>query len=174
VAVPLIQTMADETERFCGRWFTNRPRPAVLVITGNSGVGKTHVAQAVFAFSQRVAFAAWERGGWSKQVPASLLLPWPEVCDGFKAGNYGVLEDAFTVSLLILDDIGAEHDPSKNAVDKLCQILSRRERMFTLVTTNIEPAAWPSRFDVRIADRLLRNSVIVDLPQVDSYALSQR
>jgi hypothetical protein len=43
---------------------------------------------------------------------------------------------------LIIDDLGAGHDPSGVGTDKLCQVLSRREEMWTLITTNIMPVAW--------------------------------
>ena len=100
------------------------------------------------------------------------LLRWPEATDGFKAGEYGCIEEAINAGLLIIDDVGAEHDPSRNGTDKLCQVLSRREKRFTLLTTNIKPEAWAERFDVRIADRLLRNSVVLNLA-CESYALRE-
>ena len=172
VTHPQIQTLADEAERFAGRWFKNIPRPAMLVLAGNSGTGKTHVAEKVLNFCNQAAFTAFESGSWGENhIPSSLYLSWPETTDAFKSGLYGVLQDCFTVDLLILDDIGAEHDPSKNATDKLCQILTRRENKFTLVTTNIIPSVWPERFDIRVADRLLRNSIIIDLTAVESYAM---
>ncbi len=170
VTCPAVQAMADATEKFCARWFRNKPHPALLVLAGASGVGKTHCAQAVFDFARAGAFSGYELGFWAG--PASLqFLRWPEVCDGFKEGNYGIVEDCLNAGLLILDDIGAEHDPSRSAANKLCEILSRREDKFTLVTTNIDPAAWAQRFDVRINDRLLRNSTVIDLGGVSSYAL---
>ena len=81
------------------------------------------------------------------------------------------MTDCLESSLLVLDDIGAENDPWKIAADRLCQILSRRERKFTVLTTNIKPADWPVKFDGRINDRLLRNSCIVDLTGVPSFAM---
>jgi DNA replication protein DnaC len=165
--------MASQAEHFMARWFRNTPSLALLVLTGESGCGKTHVAKCVANYARHAAYGALEAGGWGKEarVPSSLFLDWPEATDGFKAGHYGVVEDAKEADLLILDDIGAEYDPSKNAANQLCCILSRRERRFTLVTSNLAPAAWTERFDFRIADRLMRNSVIVDLSGVPSYAL---
>jgi DNA replication protein DnaC len=167
-----VQTMADEAEKFCGRWFRNKPTPAVLVLAGEYGVGKSHVARSIYHFARQAAWSSFhETKAWGASLPGALLLRWPEVTDAFKEGNYGILADCFDESLLILDDIGAEHDPSKNAADKLCQILTRREKLFTVVTTNILPALWPKHFDGRTADRLLRNSVVVELSATISYAL---
>lgn len=179
VTSPTVQTMADEAEALCARWFARASGPRTLILTGAPGTGKTHTAHAVAYWARRAASSAWEAGHHSPdRVPDVLFLRWPQTCDGFKEGNYGVIEDAAEASLLILDDVGAEHDPSHNAADKLCQILTRREapgdRRFTLVTTNISPEEWAIRLDARIADRFLRNARLVDLRAVASYAEARR
>jgi len=109
---------------------------------------------------------------WTR-VPSIAFYRWPEVTDGFKEGDYSPMTDLLDSDLVIIDDIGAEYDPSKNAANRLCQTLSRREQKFTMVTTNIHPEHWAHLFDVRIADRLLRNSQIVDLFGVPSYAVAK-
>jgi DNA replication protein DnaC len=166
-----VARMSNEAERFCARWYHNRPHPSMLVLSGPSGVGKTHTAKKIYQFARCAAFSAMEDGMWGFSVPSVLFVRWPEVADGFKEGNYGVIQDSLDASLLIIDDVGAEHDPSRNAADKLCQILSRREQMFTVITTNIEPMMWSEKFDMRIADRLLRNSVIVDINETKSHSV---
>src|SRR2546428_5641598 len=60
VIEPAIQQMADEAEAFAGRWYRNRPSPALLVLTGPTGTGKTHTAEADYRFARHAAFAAWE------------------------------------------------------------------------------------------------------------------
>jgi DNA replication protein DnaC len=166
--------MADAAEKFAGRWFRNNPAPALLVLAGENGTGKSHTGRRLSEFARASSFSAWERGGWKGCLPSATFCHWPEIVDGFKAGNYAAVSDYFSTSLLVLDDVGAEHDPSRNGVDKLCQILSRRENKFTVVTTNIAPSHWPERFDNRIADRLMRNSEVRQLFQVESFALSAR
>lgn len=114
---------------------------------------------------------AFDDGGgraW-REFPRMLYVDWPHQVNEFKSGNYGLMQDMLSFGLLVLDDIGAEHDPSKNGTDHLCQILSQRERKFTVITTNIKPEFWPEKFDTRIADRLLRNSEVVRLFGVKSY-----
>jgi len=111
-----------------------------------------------------------ENGCWELVVPSVTFLEWPSVCDGFKSGEYGVLDDCFKAGMLVVDDVGAEHDPSRNAADKLCQLLSKREKKFTLITTNVIPGLWAERFDERISDRFFRNSTIVDLGLVNSFS----
>ena len=170
---PKIQAMADRAEAFCGRWYRFSPTPALLVLVGEPNCGKTHTARAIYQFARSTAFQAFVAGKgktWGKRIPALEFMRWPEIVDDFKNGNYGTVNDMIDTDLLVLDDVGAEHDPSKSAASKLCQILSRRERKFTVLTSNVPPTQWPERFDTRIADRLIRNSEVIDLFGVPSYA----
>lgn len=80
------------------------------------------------------------------------------------------MEDAFNSELVIIDDVGSENDPWKVCADKFCQILSRREKKFTVVTTNVKPEEWTERFDGRINDRLMRFSVVCQIG-AGSYSL---
>lgn len=174
VVAPEIQEMADEAERFCARWFRNDPKPALLVIVGNFGSGKTHTAKAIFRFANVVAFSAMETEKWgANRIPSACFISWPEAAGAFEQKQFGQFEDAIENDLVILDDVGAENDPWKICADKLCQILSRREKKFTVLTTNVSPAKWTERFDGRINDRLMRNSTIVDISHVPSYSLTQ-
>ena len=172
VVHPDIQIAADAAEMFCGRWFKNNTKDSLLVLVGNFGCGKTHIAKAMLRFCRLAAFTALEKGhGGSECVPCSCYISWPEAAASFNEKQFGIMEDAFGSDLLILDDIGAENDPWKICSDKLCQILSRRERRFTVVTTNVAPANWTEKFDGRINDRLMRNSVIADMSHVSSYSM---
>lgn len=170
---PELQTLADAAEAFCARWVKNDKSKTLLVIVGTFGSGKTHTAKAIGSFCTAAALNAFEKGGWDKlgSLPSTIFISWPSVASEFNEKNFSVMDDAIKSALTILDDIGAENDPWKICADKLCQILSRREKMFTVVTTNIEPAAWASKFDGRIEDRLLRNSIVIDISNVPSFSL---
>jgi len=169
---PAIQTLATEAEAFAGRWFNNNTDISNLVIVGNFGSGKTHTAKAIFRFCSWATMAAFETRKWGAvRFPICTFLSWPEVSNAITEKQFGSVEDAIEHDLVILDDIGAENDPFKVCADRLCQILSRRERKFTVITTNVVMENWGTRFDGRISDRLLRNSVIVDISAVKSYAM---
>ena len=172
VVHPLVQVLADAVQAYCHRWYFYELEKTLLVIVGDFGSGKTHAAKGVFRFALAASMAAFETNKWPRaRFPQSLYLAWPECANEFNDRNFSVMHDAFDNELLIIDDIGAENDPWKLCADRLCQILSRRERMFTVSTTNVQPAQWSERFDGRINDRLLRNSVVVDLTGVPSFAL---
>lgn len=168
-----VQFAADEAMAFCKRWFTNSPHHTLLVLVGESGCGKSHIGKAIARYCESAASLAFDARKWDKggRIPITTYVRWPEQTDHFKTGDYSMQEEMIDTDLLVLDDIGAEHDPSKNAADKLCQVLTRREKKFTVVTTNIKPLEWPTKFDTRIADRLMRNSVVVSMFDVGSYSL---
>lgn len=168
---PEIHELSEKAESFCGRWFRNNPQRSLLVLVGNPGCGKTHTAMAIFRFCLAAAQKAFEARGWDSggRVPVSTFARWPEIVDGFKSGDYSILPQLMDEDLVVLDDIGADKDPSKNGADKLCQILSRRERKFTIITTNIQISSWSVELDSRIDDRLLRNSDVVNLTSLESY-----
>lgn len=168
---PEIQDLATKVEAFCGRWFKGDRKESLLILIGSSNCAKTHCAKSVFKFARNMGQASFSIRKDSFVVPGSAMFRWPEIVDGFKNGDYSVMDDLFLTDLIVLDDLGAEHDPSKMATNKLCQVMSRREKTFTMITTNVKPDEWAQAFDTRTADRFLRNSVIVDLTGLESYVL---
>lgn len=104
----------------------------------------------------------------NSKIADAVFAHWPTVVDGFKTGQWD-LTDLFNASLLVIDDIGAEHDPSKVGIEKLYMLLERRAAMWTIITTNIVPDLWEQRFERRIADRFFRNFYHIDLTDVPSF-----
>lgn len=142
------------------------------MIYGGSGNGKTKAAKKIHAWASRIAITlpVVDAGrGTQMKTPDSFFCHWPTVVDGFKQGDWD-LEDCYSNCLVVIDDIGAEHDPSEVGRQKLYSILERRARMWTIVTTNFSPELWKEKFENRIADRLFRNSVHVDMSEVPSFS----
>ena len=162
VTHPRLQKLGDAAESFCSRWVNQDP--VLLYLCGPTGTGKSHVARAILRFCR----ASASRASRTRML-SSAAWRWPELADEFKAKNFSALDDVFTTDLAIIDDIGAEDDPFNVAADKLCQILSRREKKFTVITSNKAPEEFAA-IDPRIADRMFRNSKIVDLAGVTSFA----
>jgi len=163
---PALQALADAAQRFCHCWSRNIRANSLLVLSGNPNCAKTHTARAICRWCRQHPSTA--RARWRQDL---IFVSWPRICDGLKEGATGVCEDLIETDLAVIDDIGAENDPWKIGANYLCQILSARERRFTVVTTNIGPEDWAEKFDARIADRLLRYSHVVNLFGVPSYAL---
>lgn len=166
--------MADAAQKWASEWFHGTKSKPMLVLVGDPNCAKTHTARALYRFCRAAGIAAYEKRGMpAVSVPSPRFMRWPELFHGNPSWADAALEDAFSADPLFIDDIGAEHDPSRIGVSFLCQILSRREWEHTLVTTNIQPEAWTERFDARVADRLMRYSNVIDLTGVESYALVQ-
>lgn len=145
------------------------------MIFGDNGTGKTRMAKLISRWAQRVAIKLplvtdqlGTQGNMS--IPSVSFASWPDVVDGFKRDEWQLLEDLQAATMLIIDDIGAEHDPSKIGVEKLYVLLNRREFRWNVFSTNVIPEQWPEKFERRIASRLFRNAHHIDLSQVPDYS----
>lgn len=173
---PQLQILAREIFAFCLAVYQHPGTGRLLVLYGPNGCGKTHAARRVYHWFNRVRMQLGSLlylGGEEPQVKfvEAVFCNWAEVVDGIKLEQWLIFDRLMHECLVILDDIGAEHDPSGIGREKLYTILNRRETRPTLVTTNVAPGDWPRKFENRIASRLFRNSVHVDLTQVpDFYA----
>jgi DNA replication protein DnaC len=146
-------------------------RGRMLLFFGENGAGKTHVAKAVHRWVCSVGHGkTWFPTPGVCTALQSLFWHWPALLDELKGGSWDLVADCMNVPCLIIDELGGGHDPTGVGTDKLCQILSRREHMWTLITTNITADAWEAKFDRRVASRFFRNSTHVDLSDVPDYA----
>lgn len=143
-----------------------------LVVYGENGSGKSHVARAIHKWANRAAILLPPVSRYDTYgLAVSEYRSWPKVVDGFKNDQWD-LNDLFEANMLVLDDVGAEHDPSKFGVNKLYQLLEDRLNRWTVITTNIVPEAWEEKFERRICDRLFRNCTHVDLTRVPSFSVN--
>ena len=165
-----LKEMEREVGLFCFEMWQRPTEGRLLILAGTNGTGKTHCAEAVRRWVQLVGHGKQFilRANHISHLDCR-FWHWPHLLDVLKEGGWDAIDDMFEVSLLIIDDLGGGHDPSGVGVDKLCQVLSRRENMWTLITTNIVPAAWQEQFDRRVASRFLRNSTLVDLTNVPDF-----
>lgn len=145
-----------------------------MVIYGNNGTGKTHIAEKIYHWAKLASSTLKSvpdpnNGATAFKNPDAMFIHWPTFLDELKSGAWEMIEDLERASLLILDDVGAAYDPSRVGLDKLCRILSKRERKWTLVTTNLGPDSWEEAFDRRAASRFFRNAIHVDLSNVPDF-----
>ncbi|MBI4236228.1 MAG: ATP-binding protein, partial [Chloroflexi bacterium] len=155
----------ENLERICqiAKAYAERP-DGWLVLVGEHGVGKTHLAVAI-------AHACRERG------MGVLFLVVPDLLDHLRYTfrpesdvSYDQLfEEVKRVPLLVLDDLGA-HATSPWAQEKLYQIINYRynAQLPLVVTTNL-PLDELERAETRIASRLAdtRFSVVFHMDASD-------
>jgi DNA replication protein DnaC len=156
--------------------FLNLRAGGILCLHGANGCGKTHIAKSIARIfnANRLNIGPVNVDATSESEPEckiveSRIVHWPSAVDGMKKDQWLIFEQCQVEYFVVLDDIGAEHDPSGAGLEKLYLILNRRERKHTIVTTNYPPEQWEAKFERRIASRLFRHTTLVDLSKVPDY-----
>lgn len=169
---PDIQAAAKTVETFCGGFYHGKPAER-LILCGPTGNGKTSIATSIAKWATIIAIEAYTKKHWPNP-PRTTLVRWQSVIDDIEERSTALALDPLLDSeLLVVDDIGAETDRFKSGkpVDALTQLLSQAQgRTWLVITTNIGPDEWPTKWGDRVEDRLLRDSVVIDLSAVPSWA----
>ncbi len=135
------------------RWLTE---PANLLLIGQAGVGKTHLATALC------------HDALTKGFQTLFLTLFELTAKIAKARNpYNLIEFYSRVPVLCIDELGYVI-PTREQADALFQVISRRvEVNSTIVTTNLIPSQWGKVFDATTAsailDRLSHNGTFLTL-----------
>lgn len=179
---PQLRTLEDMVYAFCSDYAKRPARGYRMVIHGDNGTGKSHVARAVHAWANAVSTALPRVGAedtsdglWTQRTADASYWKFPHlVREVPRYRDRDIIAELTqrpgSPCLLILDDVGAEHDPSKFGASIFYQLLENREHQWTLITTNHVPDSWAERWDRRVASRLLRNTKLVALDQVPDFS----
>lgn len=171
-----LRSAANAIYDYCEQYAKNPARGNTVVVYGENGCAKTSIARCVFRWQRNIKLllkATPNPSSGEFETPSACFVNWAKIVDGFKdreRDGFGIIEDLRNCSLLILDDVGAEHDPSKIGVEKLYSVLSSREFRWNIITTNIPPQQWPDKFERRVDSRLWRNAIHIDLSKVPDYS----
>ncbi len=170
-----LKDLEDQITIACRNIWRDPARGQLVIIYGENGSGKTHCVKAVHYWISQIGHAKQfiTRANHISHLYA-IYWRWPELLDKMKSGGWDLIEDLFDAPVLIIDELGGGHDPSGVGTDKLCQVLSRREKRWTFITTNLVQSAWETALDRRIASRFFRNSVCIDLSDVPDFNLAPR
>lgn len=171
VTNPELQSAADDLAQWW-RDFTRRDRVALrhVMLIGQSGTGKTRMAERMNFLASRSAIWCWEQKWWPAP-PRIVWVEWAKIAslpqDEFKRWCDGMCD----VGLIFLEDVGAEIDKFKSAesTERFREVMNDCKNKWLFITSNVMPEHWSSRWDERIADRLLRNSRVIALRETPRY-----
>jgi DNA replication protein DnaC len=145
---PQLELMKTETARFITAW-KRGDAPRWLSLVGTSGSGKTMLARKI------------------RDICGGEFITWTRITNYLREGEYRWFQDLIREELLIVDDIGAEHQTGFVAA-KLYELLSERIGKWTVLTANLSLENIGNKLDPRIASRMIRDgSVVVDVDVLD-------
>jgi DNA replication protein DnaC len=150
--------------------------PRWLVLIGDTGVGKTHLAKRL-ASCAGLLCRRHNQGDetlgprQNGKTYESHVFSWPKVVSGFFRGDYDILEDMRDEWFVVIDDIGSTRAKMDDlVVDQLFQVLDGRHNKWTVITTN-KSLSELARLDVRIQDRLSRGKSEVVFCETISFSM---
>jgi len=143
-----------------------------IILLGQSGVGKTHLAIAL-------AYQAVQKRVKARFITASDLILQMSQAKKEKRYNAFLRQAVMSPALLVIDEIGY-FPMNKEDAHHFFQVISRRyERGSTIVTSNLVFSQWSSIFandkvvTTAILDRLLHHSHVINILG-DSYRLKEK
>jgi DNA replication protein DnaC len=155
----------------------NATHPYWLSLLGNSGVGKTRLARAVWrTFEMVTRFDVWlDVRNQSIRGGRGQFIQWRNLCSVVREGAWGWVDDICADDFVILDDVGAEHEREGSGFTAsiLDRILNARRDKWTMITCNLSLEAIGEKLDVRIASRLLRDKNVVVECDAEDFNLRQ-
>lgn len=139
--------------------------PRWLSLVGNSGTGKTFLAEKVYQSARCNPDLTTHR----ELINPVLKVFWPKLLSQLRDGDYYRIRDLTDANFVFIDEIAVEHDPSGFGKDKLCELLSSRVNKWTILTSNLTLEKL-AQIDTRISSRMIRGgSVVVETNAIDFY-----
>jgi len=166
---PHLKAMKEGAE-----WLTSamlrHESPRWLTLLGPSGTGKTYLARMIYRIARNNLMGYEGRDGWP-HTRLMRWINWRKFCDLIRGGDYTRTEFVIDPWMAVLDDIGAEYDPSGFLTSKLDRVINERLRKWTVVTCNLSLEEISSKLDRRIASRMIRDGNKVIEVNATDFAL---
>ena len=151
--------------------------PIWLSLIGNTGVGKTHLAQEIKRTWRRLEIRKRcpnSASGWRVTRGKRQFFAWPYITNKIRQGDFGIIDYVCDeIDFLVIDDLGVGYQ-SELTTAKLGEIADRRLRKPTIITANLSLEEISDKLDPRIASRMIRGgSLVVDFQQTQDWSLRQ-
>lgn len=165
---PKLQEMWRAAEKFAAD--VNNRKPYWLTLCGPSGTGKTHLSKMLFRHFMGASRFNIDFDPVQQKVIGNTgqFCNWRKLSADLKSGCYELIEDLIDDWFVVLDDVGASHDPSGFIASALDQVIAGRLKKWTVITCNFGLAQIAERMDERIASRMIRDdNVVVECDTMD-------
>ena len=173
------ESMISAAKRFIADVYDAK-EPRWLVLVGHPGCGKTHIADRIRWFLRDYGEAMYNRDVravidpdnarvetiYSYAQEGAVMVKWGTLIERLREGETSLFAKACEDHYKVIDDLGVNSlDKEGNATPFACQkmgeLLDRRIRKWTIVTTNWSIDEISMAFDSRVASRLMRNSEVI-------------
>lgn len=172
---PQLTKMLDAAKRFACAMKAGAP-PHWLCLLGPSGAGKTHLAKCITRFWR--GKAGWwtlrGRAGDVPQLKESRFVSWRAFIDRQKAGEFSEIQTIIRLPFVVLDDLGAEHDPNGFAKSRLDRVADERLGKWTVFTSNLLLNQIAKEIDPRVSSRMIRGANVVIEVATTDYNIRRR
>jgi DNA replication protein DnaC len=168
----------------------NGEEPRWLSFLGRSGAGKTHLAERIREWLLRYGEAMYDRHVRAVKNPdlddiryyygyaqeGNVMVKWGKLIQDCRERNFARFTRASEDYYKIIDDLGAnsfdrEGAATVYATQQMAELLDRRLRKWTVITSNFGRKEFAEKFDVRVSSRLMRDRNVIVEANVRDYAI---
>lgn len=172
---PILELAVIEAESFACDMVSSGRKEACIVprwlsLLGISGTGKTLLAGEVYKWAKACQWINKINHRQGGLIDTVRKVFWPKLLTKLRNQEYWLLDELAECNFVFLDEIAVEHDPSGFAKDKLCELLSRRVRGWTVLTSNLTLGKL-AELDARIPSRMIRDGSVAVEMQTQDYSL---
>lgn len=124
-------------------WFVKNPRPRILLLLGNTGIGKTFAAAHLFTL-----------------MPNGQMISGQELY--LQRRNDSAYKALLDASFLVIDDLGAEPSEFDDWRKTVAALICQRSDLglATCITSNLSLPAFRERYGDRVHDRVTKEGTI--------------